>query len=156
MLISCLLLYKGERKGLDYCFVFLISFLSATILPLGSEGALLYYASDTALSVFWLWFWASVGNTLGSLTNWLLGLYLLCYEDRKWFPVKAETRQKAERLFNRYGVFSLLFTWLPVVGDGIALVSGILRTSIWYFLPLVFIGKAARYALILWGSTYFF
>lgn len=143
---------------MTYCFVFLISFLSATILPLGSEGALLYYASDTTLSVFWfwLWLWASIGNTLGSLTNWLLGLYLLRYEDRKWFPVQAETRQKAEQLFNRYGVFSLLFTWLPVVGDGIALVSGILRTSIWYFLPLVLVGKAVRYALILWGQHLLF
>lgn len=139
-----------------YCFVFLISFLSATILPLGSEGALLYYASDTSLSVFWLWFWASIGNTLGSLTNWLLGLYLLRYEGRKWFPVSVETRQKAERFFNRYGVFSLLFTWLPVVGDGIALISGILRISLWYVLPLVLVGKAVRYALILWGQHLLF
>ncbi|ETX11309.1 membrane protein [Marinomonas ushuaiensis DSM 15871] len=141
---------------MSYSFIFLISFLSATILPLGSEGALLYYASDTGLSVFWLWFLASVGNTLGSLTNWLLGLYLLRYEDKKWFPVNAETRKKAERLFNRYGVFSLLFTWLPIVGDGIALVSGVLRTSIWYFLPLVLVGKSVRYALILWGQYLLF
>lgn len=141
---------------MSYCFVFLISFLSATILPLGSEGALLYYASDIELSAFWLWFFASIGNTLGSLTNWLLGLYLLRYKNKKWFPVNTEIRKKAERLFNRYGVFSLLFAWLPVVGDGIALVSGVLRTSIWYFLPLVLVGKAARYALILWGQHLLF
>jgi membrane protein YqaA with SNARE-associated domain len=141
---------------LDYSFVFLVSFLSATVLPLGSEGVLLYYASDVESSVFWLWLVASSGNTLGSVTNWLLGLYLLRYEDRKWFPVSKESREKAERLFNRYGIWSLLFTWLPVVGDGIALISGVLRTSIWYFLPLVLIGKAARYALILWGQHLFF
>nr|WP_249422274.1 YqaA family protein [Marinomonas lutimaris] len=137
---------------MDYLFVFLVSFLSATILPLGSEGLLLYYANDGASSVFLLWLWASLGNTLGGLTNWLLGLYLVQFEHKKWFPVKAEVREKAERFFNKYGVWSLLFTWLPVVGDGIALISGVLRTPIWYFLPLVLIGKAARYALILWGQ----
>jgi membrane protein YqaA with SNARE-associated domain len=74
---------------------------------------------------------------------------------KKWFPVSANARQKAERFFNRYGVWSLLFTWLPVVGDGIALVSGVLRTPLRYFLPLVLVGKAARYALILWGQHLF-
>ena len=82
----------------------------------------------------------------------MLGSYLLRYENKKWFPVKKEIREKTEQLFNRYGVWSLLFTWLPVVGDGIALISGVLRTPIWYFLPLVLIGKATRYALVLWGQ----
>ena len=141
---------------LDYLFIFLVSFLSATVLPLGSEGLLLYYANDVNLSIFYLWLWASLGNTLGGLTNWFLGLFLVRFEHKKWFPVKADTRQKAERFFNRYGVWSLLFTWLPIVGDGIALVSGVLRTSIWYFLPLVFIGKAVRYALVLWGQHLLF
>ncbi|WP_421850150.1 YqaA family protein [Marinomonas sp.] len=141
---------------LDYLFIFLVSFLAATVLPLGSEGLLLYYANDATSSVFALWLWASLGNTLGGLTNWFLGLFLVRFEHKKWFPVKAATRQKAERFFNRYGVWSLLFTWLPIVGDGIALVSGVLRTSIWYFLPLVFIGKAFRYALVLWGQHLLF
>lgn len=142
----------GREVELDYVLVFFVSFLSATILPLGSEGVLLYYANDATVSVFFLWLWASLGNTLGGLTNWLLGVFLVRYEHKKWFPISAQTRIKAERLFNRYGVWSLLFTWLPVVGDGIALVSGVFRTPIWYFLPLVLIGKAARYALILWGQ----
>jgi len=141
---------------LDYCFVFLISFLSATILPLGSEGALLFYASDGSLSVLFLWLVASLGNTLGGVVNWWLGLYLLRYQDKNWFPVSHTTRLKTEKIFNRYGIWSLLFTWLPVVGDGIALISGVLRTSIWYFLPLVFVGKAIRYALLLWGQNLFF
>lgn len=141
---------------LDYLSIFVVSFLSATILPLGSEGLLLYFANDPALSVLSLWGWASLGNTLGGLTNWFLGLYLLKYEGEKWFPIKPKTRHKAERFFNRYGIWSLLFTWLPVVGDGIALVSGVLRTPIWYFLPLVLLGKAARYALILWGQHLLF
>lgn len=141
---------------MDYCFVFLISFLSATILPLGSEGALLFYAADGSLSVLFLWLVASLGNTLGGVVNWWLGLYLLRYQDKNWFPVSHITRLKTEKIFNRYGIWSLLFTWLPVVGDGIALISGVLRTSIWYFLPLVFAGKAIRYALLLWGQSLIF
>ncbi|RCX03482.1 membrane protein YqaA with SNARE-associated domain [Marinomonas foliarum] len=140
----------------SYLSVFLVSFFSATILPMGSEGILLYYASDASLSIFLLWSLASLGNTLGGLTNWLLGRYLIRFEGAKWFPISATSRQKAEHFFNRYGMVSLLFTWLPIVGDGIALVSGVLRTPIWYFLPLVLIGKAARYALILLGHHLLF
>lgn len=139
---------------LSYFIVFSVAFLSATLLPLGSEGVLLYYATDASLSIFTLWLLASIGNTLGGLTNWILGIYLIRYEDRKWFPIKPKSRQKAERLFNRYGVWSLLFSWLPIIGDPIALVAGVLRTPLKYFLPLVFIGKAVRYALILWGLNH--
>ncbi|MCB5162436.1 YqaA family protein [Marinomonas algarum] len=137
---------------MDYFFVFVVSFLSATILPFGSEGLLLYYAHNEAASLIWLWGLASVGNTLGGMTNWLLGGYLLHYQDKKWFPVTPVMREKIAVYFNRYGVWSLLFTWLPVVGDGIALVSGVLRSPMWQVLPLIFIGKAARYALVLWGQ----
>ncbi len=132
-----------------------MSFISATLLPLGSEALLLYYASDSTLSLPMLWGSASVGNTLGGMTNWLLGRYFLQYKDKQWFPMTVETHQKAERFFNRYGLWSLLFTWLPVVGDGIALISGVLGAPIRYVLPFVFIGKAVRYALLLWGSSYF-
>lgn len=134
--------------------MFAVSFLSATLLPLGSEGVLLYYANEASLTMSVLWAAASIGNTLGGMTNWLLGLYLLRYQDKKWFPVSSALRQKAALLFNRYGQWSLLLTWLPIVGDGIALVSGVLRTSFWVVLPLVFIGKAARYALVLWGQQW--
>ncbi|WOD07877.1 YqaA family protein [Marinomonas sp. GJ51-6] len=117
---------------------------------------MLFYAADVSLSVLFLWLVASLGNTLGGVVNWWLGLYLLRYQDKNWFPVSHTTRLKTEKIFNRYGIWSLLFTWLPVVGDGIALISGVLRTSIWYFLPLVFVGKAIRYALLLWGQNLFF
>ncbi|WP_262368532.1 YqaA family protein [Marinomonas sp. IMCC 4694] len=137
---------------MDYLFLFAASFLSATLLPFGSEALLLYYANDESLSLVFLGCWASMGNTLGGLTNWWLGRYLVRYEHKRWFPVNPSGRAKAARFFNRYGVYSLLFTWLPIVGDGIALISGVLRTPLKYFLPLVFIGKAARYALVLWGQ----
>lgn len=141
---------------LDYSVLFMVSFLSATLLPLGSEALLLYYASDPLMSLSLLWISASIGNTLGGMTNWLLGLYFLRYKEKKWFPINSATREKAAYFFNRYGVWSLLFAWLPIVGDGITLISGILRTPLKYVLPLVFIGKAVRYALLLWGQLLFF
>ncbi|MBJ7537396.1 YqaA family protein [Marinomonas transparens] len=138
---------------MDYLIVFVVSFLSATILPLGSEAVLLYYSNEVVASIALLWLWASLGNTLGGLTNWFLGAFLIRYEGKKWFPIKPRARHKAQRFFNRYGVWVLLFTWLPVVGDAIALAAGVFRTPLKYFLPLVFIGKAARYALVLWGQN---
>ena len=139
---------------MNYLIVFIVSFLSATILPLGSEGVLLYYASDTNLVLVWLWLWASIGNTLGALTNWYLGRYLVRYEHRKWFPVSVRNRQRAEVFFNRYGVWTLLFTWLPIIGDAISLIAGVFHSPIRYFLPFVFVGKASRYALLLWGQSW--
>ncbi len=133
--------------------VFITAFFSATILPLGSEAVLLFYANLEPNNLLFLWFWATLGNTLGGLTNWFLGRFLIGYESRRWFPIKPEHRLKAQRVFQRYGLWSLLFTWLPVVGDGIALVSGMLGTKMRYFLPLVCFGKAARYAIVLYGQN---
>ncbi|MGR0277601.1 YqaA family protein [Marinomonas dokdonensis] len=135
--------------------VFITAFFSATILPLGSEAVLLFYANLEPNNLLFLWFWATLGNTLGGLTNWFLGRFLIGYESRRWFPIKQAHRLKAQGVFQRYGLWSLLFTWLPVVGDGIALVSGMLGTKMRYFLPLVCIGKGARYAIVLYGQNLF-
>ncbi|AEF55363.1 YqaA family protein [Marinomonas posidonica] len=137
---------------MEYISILIVSFLSATILPLGSEALLLFYTAQEANSLLLLWCWATMGNSLGAMTNWLLGTYLTRFEGRRWFPVDKKRRVKAEYYFNRYGVWSLLFTWLPIIGDGIAIAAGVFRTSLWYFIPLVVLGKAGRYALILWGQ----
>ncbi|SFC11916.1 membrane protein YqaA, SNARE-associated domain [Marinospirillum celere] len=129
-------------------WVFVISFLSATLLPGGSE-ALVIAQSCLGLALFPLWAVATVSNTLGSWVNWILGRYLLRFEHRRWFPVKPEQRMKAERWFARWGVWSLVFAWLPVVGDPLTLVAGVLRVHWLPFLLLVGLGKALRYAVIL-------
>lgn len=138
---------------MDSVIIFVTTFLSATILPLGSEAVLLFYAKDEPDWLVFFWFLASLGNTLGGLSNWFLGRFLIGYESKRWFPIKTSQRLTAQRLFQRYGLWSLLFTWLPVVGDGIALVSGLLGTKLRYFLPLVWLGKALRYALVLYGQN---
>ncbi|SFX56746.1 YqaA family protein [Marinospirillum alkaliphilum] len=137
--------FSGEQGLL---WVFLVGFLSATLLPGGSEA--LVVAQSCSGQVLWaLWLTASVSNTLGSFVNWGMGRWLLHYETRRWFPVKPHQRLKAERWFARWGKWSLFLAWLPVVGDPLTLVAGVLRVHWLTFLLLVGAGKALRYAVVL-------
>ncbi len=130
-----------------YLGLFFSALLAATILPFSSEAVLAaLYAFDRYDAVL-LWLVASAGNTLGGLVNWVLGRFCLHWQDRRWFPVAAETLERAQRWFGRYGVWSLLFAWLPVVGDPLTFAAGVLRVNVWVFLVLAGVGKAARYAL---------
>lgn len=101
---------------------------------------------------------ALAGNVLGSVFNWILGRYLAHFRDRKWFPLTARMYEKSTDWFRRYGKWSLLMSWAPIVGDPLTIAAGVLRTPLPVFLVLVTIGKLARYlfilqaALILFGS----
>ena len=130
--------------------VFLSAFLAATILPFSSELVLsaVYGAGDGDAVTLWLV--ASTGNVLGALVNWALGRHLLHWQDRKWFPFKACQLKRADVWFQRYGVWTLLIAWVPVVGDPLTFVAGFLRVNVWLFLTLVSIGKAGRYMAVLW------
>jgi membrane protein YqaA with SNARE-associated domain len=130
--------------------VFLSAFLAATILPFSSEVVLTaFYAAGGGEAVT-LWLVASSGNVLGALVNWGLGRYALHWQDRKWFPFKADQLERAKNWFARYGVWSLIMAWVPVVGDPLTFAAGFLRVNVWLFLILVTIGKAGRYAVVLW------
>ncbi len=132
-----------------YLGLFFSALLAATILPFSSEAVLAaLYAVDRYDAVL-LWLVASVGNTLGGLVNWVLGRFCLHWRDRRWFPVSPQRLQRAQQWFGRYGTWSLLFAWLPVVGDPLTFAAGVLRVNVWVFLVLVGIGKAARYAVVL-------
>ncbi|WP_018235225.1 YqaA family protein [Ensifer sp. BR816] len=93
---------------------------------------------------------ATAGNVLGALVNYGLGRFAIRFEDRRWFPVSPQARQKAQTLFARYGQPVLLFSWLPIIGDPLTLAAGLLRMPLAAFLAYVTIGKAARYAALLW------
>lgn len=136
-----------------YTTLAISAFLSATLLPLGSEVVLIVYASQYVSPWFGLWLTASIANTLGSLLNWYLGKALLHFQGRRWFPVGPSQLHRAERWFGRYGIWSLLLVWLPVVGDPLCVVAGVLRIPVWRFILLVFLGKAARYAFVLAGLS---
>jgi membrane protein YqaA with SNARE-associated domain len=95
-----------------------------------------------------LLFAATAGNLLGSLVNWVLGRYFAGFRERRWFPVTQASYDRAERWFTRFGSWSLLFAWLPVVGDPLTVAAGLLRVPFWRFFVLVGVGKAARYLFI--------
>ncbi|MDO9416456.1 YqaA family protein [Pararhizobium sp.] len=93
---------------------------------------------------------ATAGNVLGALVNFGLGRWLLRFQDRRWFPVSPAAREKAGRLFCRYGQPVLLLSWLPFIGDPLTLVAGVLRMPVLPFLVYVTIGKATRYGVLIW------
>lgn len=103
-----------------------------------------------------LWLAATCGNTLGSCLNWYLGKELLRFQHKRWFPVSPAQLAKAEFHFNRYGSWSLLLAWLPIVGDPLTLVAGTLRVRFGLFLLLVTLGKGVRYAVLLYLASMLF
>lgn len=124
--------------------LFLIAFLAATLLPLGSEAvlaALLLEGGEpvTLVAV------ATAGNVLGSTLNYAMGWGA----NRGWLSRRKPCAlERAERRFRRYGRWSLLFSWVPIVGDPLTLVAGLLRVNLLWFLALVTAGKALRYVAI--------
>ncbi len=135
-------------EATGYVSLFVTAFLAATVLPMSSEAVLSALVVGDGFDLWLLIALASIGNTLGAVVNWLLGRYCLRWRDRKWFPVSAAALERASRWFSRYGVFSLLFAWLPVVGDPLTFVAGILRVRFALFLVLVALGKTARYIAV--------
>jgi|TARA_B100000780_G_scaffold252420_1_gene199504 membrane protein YqaA with SNARE-associated domain len=131
-----------------YFVLFLISFLAATIFPLSSELTLIGLLKSGSYNSHLLIGISSLGNILGSVFNWFLGFYLLKYINKKWFPFKQNQINLASKRFNKFGIWSLLFSWLPVIGDPLTLIAGILRVNFLLFLILVTIGKTSRYFFI--------
>jgi len=132
-----------------YAALFLSAFLAASILPFSSEALLGGMMVSDRFDQVWLLVVASTGNTLGAVVNWALGRFFIHFRDHRWFPVKATELERATNGFNRYGSWSLLFAWVPVVGDPLTLVAGILQVPLVTFLVLVAIGKTARYAAVI-------
>ena len=135
-----------------YALLFAVSFAAATILPAQSElllAGLLMLGKFSPLSLIAV---ASIGNILGSCVNWWLGRFAQRFHDRKWFPVSSQSLDKAQRWYRRYGRWSLLLSWLPIVGDLLTVVAGLLREPFWSFLILVSIAKIARYVLLALGA----
>ncbi len=129
--------------------LFATAFLAATILPFYSEVllfALLEAGGDPTLLVIV----ATAGNTLGAVVNWVLGRFLLRFQDRRWFAFNRAQVAGAQRWFQRYGVWSLLFAWMPVGGDALTLIAGIMKVRLDLFVILVGVGKGLRYVSVAW------
>ncbi|WP_105188674.1 YqaA family protein [Pseudoalteromonas sp. T1lg48] len=134
---------------MPYLSLFLSAFIAATLLPSSSELMLSAMVVKGGFSLSLLWLSATCGNVLGSCVNYALGTQVTRFADRKWFPVSAKAMARAQRQFNRFGVYSLLFAWLPVVGDPLTLIGGVFRVRFGLFLLLVSIGKGTRYLLVI-------
>jgi len=132
---------------MEYLYLFVNSFISATLFPLGSEALLIYYLSNNFNFLFLLIF-ASVGNTLGAIVNYWFGLKGEEFIISKNL-IKKEKINTYKRYFNKYGYITLLFSWLPIVGDGFTLIAGILKYNIKKFILFVFIAKSLRYIFII-------
>lgn len=138
-----------------YAGLFFSAFLAATIFPASSEAVFAALLASNTGQPETLFAVALLGNVLGSLTDWLLGRFLLRFQDRRWFPVGPAAYARAVTWFNRYGLWSLLLSWAPVIGDPLCVVAGALRVRLPAFLFLVTLGKAARYLLLMGGVAVF-
>lgn len=134
---------------LELAFLAAVAFLSATLIPLGSEAVVVTMVLDNSAPMLAVFGIASVANTLGACVNWWLGQHLLVYQHKRWFPVKARELARAQTWFQRYGMWSLLFVWMPLVGDGITVVAGVMKARFAAFVVLTLIGKSARYAAVI-------
>lgn len=131
-----------------YAGLFLSAFLAATLIPLSSEAVLAALAGAQGFDLVKLVLVATAANTLGAAVNWVLGRYSLHWRDRWWFPVDRDKLDTATRWFRRYGVWSLLLAWVPIVGDPLTFAAGLLGVRFPLFLLLVAIGKGARYVVV--------
>jgi membrane protein YqaA with SNARE-associated domain len=132
---------------LGYFGLFVAAFLAATILPLSSEVVLSILLLN-GLSPIALVAIATVGNVLGSLTNYALGFWVSLEAIKKWLKMSEEEFVRAEQRFVKYGLFCLCFAWVPIIGDPITVVAGFLRIRLLWFVLLVTAGKLLRYIAI--------
>ncbi|WP_310232905.1 YqaA family protein [Rhizobium miluonense] len=133
---------------LAYFGLFMAAFGAATILPMQSEAVLAGLLLTGRYSAVWLVVTAGVGNILGSLVNWMLGRGIERFRQRRWFPVGEDTLDRAQAWYRKYGKWSLLASWVPVVGDPITVVAGVLREPLPTFLLLVTVAKLGRYVIV--------
>jgi len=133
----------------DFGFLglFVASFLAATILPLSSE-VVLALLLHSGISPILLVAVATAGNVMGSLTNYALGYGAMPFIMKRWLRVNDDDMVHAQKRFAKYGTVSLLFAWVPVIGDPLTLVAGALRVKLGWFLLLVSVGKLLRYCVV--------
>ena len=134
-----------------YITLFTVSFLAATLLPLGSEALLVYDVSQNH-SLILLWMFATLGNTLGSMVNYWLGLKGETYLEEKGHLPKDKMK-RARGFFDKYGGWTLLLSWVPIIGDPLTFIAGVLRYNFKWFTLIVFVAKGLRYAAVIFLAS---
>lgn len=118
---------------------------------MGSEALLLYDISQN-YSLLLLWIFATVGNTLGSTVNYWLGLKGESYLETKGY-LSAKNMKKARELFDRFGGWTLLLSWVPIVGDPLTFIAGVLRYNFKWFVLIIVVAKGTRYAIVIFLAS---
>ncbi len=140
----------AEQFG--YVGLLIVSFLAATILPFSSEAVVLL-VHQLGFNKILILIFATTGNFLGALSNYYMGKLGNRHLLSKYIASDNETLAKAQKLFEHWGTPILFFSWLPIIGDPLTIIPGILNSKL---LPVVFwvlLGRALRYVFILWLST---
>jgi membrane protein YqaA with SNARE-associated domain len=125
--------------------LFTTALLAATILPFPSEALFAALVAAGNWSTVSLLVVATLGNTLGSVLNWWLGTYAAKLQGTRWFPVSPAKLETARASYHRWGFWSLLLSWVPIIGDGLTVAAGLMREPLWRFTVIVGIGKCLRY-----------
>ena len=135
-------------EAVAFLSIFLSAFLAATLLPAQSEIGLGYLILFTDHSLSLLIVFASLGNTLGAVVNWLIGCWLaksVVKLEKIW---ASPSYQKILRWYQKFGQWTLLLSWLPIIGDPITVIAGIFKIPFKKFLLLVAFAKTSRYLVI--------
>ena len=136
-------------SGLAACLgLFSSALIASTLFPAQSELVLAGLLIAGKQPAWLLIVVATVGNVLGSAINWWLGRYLEPFRDRRWFPFKPQALERATGWYHRYGRWSLLLSWMPIIGDPLTLVAGVLREPLPTFIAIVTLAKLGRYLVL--------
>lgn len=115
---------------------------------MSSEAALAAMLAASGEPWPWLIAIASLGNVLGSLTNWAIGRGLSATREHPRFPIDRARLDRAEAWYRRWGYWSLLLSWVPIIGDPLTIAAGFLREPFWIVLALVSVAKIGRYLVV--------
>ncbi|MBP0942505.1 YqaA family protein [Pseudomonas alliivorans] len=132
----------------SYFGLFMAALGAATLLPMQSETVLAGMLLSQAYPAAVLLLVATAGNVLGSVLNWLLGRSIIRLRHKRWFPASEAQLEKAQRFYLTYGYWSLLLSWVPLIGDPLTVIAGVLREPLWRFVLIVTLAKGARYLIV--------
>ena len=128
--------------------LFISAFVSATLLPGSSEAVLFGVLASNKVPVGIAILTATIGNTLGSCVNWGIGRFFAHHRSHRWFPVPQEKYDRFTAWYQRWGKWSLLLSWLPIIGDPLTVIAGVTRTPLLVFTAIVFVAKGMRYLAV--------
>ena len=138
-----------------YLSLFVAAFMAATILPAQSEAGLAGLVILGQYNVFWLITVASVGNILGAVVNYAIGARVASARRPRWWPDTGQVGQRLTAFYGRFGAVTLLLSWVPIIGDPLTLLAGMMRLSFPLFLCLVSVAKITRYLVVVWLAFQF-